>query len=227
MTEWLSFRASFLDELLRHDGRADYKDNSSCFTCLNETTLYKCRDCFRGSLLRCQECIVESHGEHPLHRIEVRDFSPSVLDYAKGLQLWNGSCFSKTTLKDLGLRIQLGHGGAACGCPLRSPLDFNVIDVTGFHLLAIDFCDCRRDGILHRRTQLLHAGWFPATFNRPQTVFTFNILSMFHELTLQGKTTVYDFYYAIVHLNDNAGLGSQPVSFMFLFIFLSTSLIYT
>lgn len=112
----------------------------------------------------------------------------------------------------MGLRIQLGHTGAACSCPLPGPIDFCVIDITGIHFVAIDFCDCRHEGIVHKRTQLLRAGWFPATFNRPQTVFTFDILSTYHELTLQGKITVYDFYYAIGRISDNAELGGKQVS---------------
>ena len=66
-------------------------------------------------------------------------------------------------------------------------------------------------GIVHQRTQLLRAGWFPATFNRPKTAFSFKCLNMFHELTLQAKTPLYNFYHTIVHLTDNLELR-KPVS---------------
>ncbi|KIL55653.1 hypothetical protein M378DRAFT_17762 [Amanita muscaria Koide BX008] len=46
-------------------------------------------------------------------------------------------------------------------------------------------------------------GWFPATFERPKTAFTFDMLDLFHKITLQGKTTLYDFYHSILHLTDN------------------------
>jgi hypothetical protein len=52
----------------------------------------------------------------------------------------------------------------------------------------------------------------PASFDRPQTVFTFNVLDTFHELTLQGKTTAYDFYHAILRRTDNAQVGKRIVS---------------
>jgi CxC2 like cysteine cluster associated with KDZ transposases len=39
-----------------------------------------------------------------------------------------------------------------------------------------------------QRTQILRARWVPATLQRPKTVFTFDALETFHELTLQDNT---------------------------------------
>ena len=64
-----------------------------------------------------------------------------------------------------------------------------------------------------QRTQIIRAGWFPATFDRPQTAFTFESLDTFHELTLQGKTSLYDFYYTVLHKTDNLELNTTIVSF--------------
>jgi hypothetical protein len=58
----------------------------------------------------------------------------------------------------------------------------------------------------------MRARWFPATFNRPKTAFTFDCLDTFHELTLQGKTPVYDFYHMILHKTDNLELQKPIVS---------------
>lgn len=33
--------------------------------------MFKCKDCLGGCQLRCQACIVKSHHDAPLHRIEV------------------------------------------------------------------------------------------------------------------------------------------------------------
>ena len=60
--------------------------------------------------------------------------------------------------------------------------------------------------------QILRQGWFPATFNRPQTAFTFDCLSFFHELTLQGKVNLYDFYHTLLQVSDNANLEKTVVS---------------
>ena len=47
---------------------------------------------------------------------------------------------------------------------------------------------------------------------RPQTVFTFECLETFHELTLQGKTNLYDYYHTLLRLSDNANLSAPIVS---------------
>lgn len=41
--------------------------------------------------------------------------------------------------------------------------------------------------------------------------FTFDVLDLFHKLTLQGKTTLYDFYHTLLHRSDNMALGKAVV----------------
>jgi hypothetical protein len=116
------------------------------------------------------------------------------------LKKWNGLFFEKSNLQDSGLRIQLGHGGAKCIAPTPGPSKFIVVDVTGIHKVAIDYCDCRTNGIIPHHIQLLRAGWFPATFICPQTAFTFHCLDFYHELTLQSKVNAYDFCRSLLRL---------------------------
>ena len=52
--------------------------------------------------------------------------------------------------------------------------------------------------------------WYPASFGRPKTAFTFNLLDTYHKLTLQGKLNLYDFYHAILNKSDNQG-RSKPL----------------
>jgi hypothetical protein len=54
--------------------------------------------------------------------------------------------------------------------------------------------------------QLLRAGWFPATHERPQTCATLAVLEKFHRDTVQAKTTMYDFYGVLEKLTDNTGV---------------------
>jgi len=128
------------------------------------------------------------------------------------IQKWNGKFFEKTSLSALGLRIQLGHDGDKCPIPISGPQNFVVFDVSGAHTVNVDFCDCNPLQPLDRRVQLLRRGWFPATLARPQTAFTFEFLEVFHELTLQGKVNLYDFYHTILHRTDNANLNTSIVS---------------
>ncbi|EDR06772.1 uncharacterized protein LACBIDRAFT_299636 [Laccaria bicolor S238N-H82] len=191
LLEWLSFRDATLDEILRHDGLGDFLGNQLCMGCNEETGLFKCKDCSSGCHLRCQACVVKAHSETPLHRIEK----------------WTGGFFDKTSLKELGLRVQLGHGGGICPCSPHGPPNFMVFDTSGVHVVNIDYCDCPKDNVPDRKTQLLRQGWFPATFSRPNTAFTFDCLDTFHEHTLQGKGNLYDFYHLLVRKTDNANLS--------------------
>ena len=115
-------------------------------------------------------------------------------------------------LKDLGVLVQLGHGGCVCPCPSPGPPGFMVFDTSGIHAVNIDYCNCPRDDVLDRRTQLLRQGWFLATFLRPNTVFTFDCLDTFHEHTLQGKGNLYDFYHLLLRKTDNANISDTVVS---------------
>lgn len=71
LTEWLKFRAAFLDEALRHDGLGDFFGQQKCSSCGNRAGIIKCKDCTSGGLLKCPECVVALHQTLPLHRVEV------------------------------------------------------------------------------------------------------------------------------------------------------------
>lgn len=114
-------------------------------------------------------------------------------------------------LQSLGLCIQVGHGGAPCPNPSPGLSDFCIFNILGIHYISINFCDFPTNGIIHSRTQLLLTCWFPATFNWPKTAFTFDCLNTFHELTLQGKTPLYDFYHMVLHNTDNLKLRKPIV----------------
>ena len=86
-----------------------------------------------------------------------------------------------------------------------------MFDISGPHFVTIDYCHCR-DEPLSTWNQLLREKWFPATLTRPQTAFTFDCLETFHELTLQGKTNLYDYYHTLLRRSDNANLSNSIVS---------------
>jgi hypothetical protein len=65
LSQWLPHRQTYLDELLRADGR---KGQSEC--ACGDIGVYRCRDCFYGSL-HCERCLLEQHRVHPFHRILV------------------------------------------------------------------------------------------------------------------------------------------------------------
>jgi hypothetical protein len=106
----------------------------------------------------------------------------------------------------------LGHSGAPCTIPGDIIEDFVIMDTNGIHLVDVQFCGCYEvAGGAHNRAQLLRAGLLPPTHTRPLSAFTFDLLDSFHLLTLQGKTSAYDYYLAIVHKTDNTGLLDTKV----------------
>jgi hypothetical protein len=123
------------------------------------------------------------------------------------LQKWNSLFFQKTSLQELGLRVQLGHSvGRRCPTAESGHKDFAVIDTNGIHHVNVDFCRCRP--LAHRR-QLLRVGWWPATPLQPQTRATMEVLKHFHLLNLQGKVPAYSFYRALEFQTDNTGLSDN------------------
>lgn len=71
LREWTEFRATFLDEALRHDGLADFLGHTDCARCAKALGIFKCIDCPSGRMLKCVECIIALHQSLPLHRVEV------------------------------------------------------------------------------------------------------------------------------------------------------------
>ena len=58
----------------------------------------------------------------------------------------------------------------------------------------------------------MRVGWYPASFRRPKTVFTFDVLDSYHKHTLQGKVNLYDYYSSIIQKTDNCGQKRVIVS---------------
>ncbi|KAK7039759.1 CxC2 domain-containing protein [Favolaschia claudopus] len=184
--EFRALRDEYLREFLRLDGCGD-ASTEICAGCDAAEPSFRCKDCF-GELLYCRACCVDMHKRNPLHRIE----------------RWDGRYFSPTSLKSLGLCIQFGHED--CSRSRSAHESFTVLDLNGLHEVAVRFCACERElemGLA--RVQLIRRRWFPATSENPRTAFTFRLLDFFHTQTLQGKTTMYDFYTSLEKLTDATG----------------------
>lgn len=103
----------------------------------------------------------------------------------------------------------LGHDGAPCPTP-SAPRTVIVYHVNGYHSLRISQCRCSGSPPAYK--QYLRGNLFPATYRRPQTAFTFEVLELFHELTLQSKVNAYDFFKTLGRVTDNTGQANHPVS---------------
>lgn len=128
-------------------------------------------------------------------------------------QRWNGLFFGRTSLKDLGLRVQLGHlPGTFCHTSDPGREDFTVINTNGIHRVQVDWCRC--EGVDHC-IQLLRVGWWPATPLQPQSCASMDALRQFQLFNLQGKLTAFSYYRSLEYLSDNTGLYPLPVSSLF------------
>ncbi|KAJ7441809.1 hypothetical protein B0H11DRAFT_2251870 [Mycena galericulata] len=180
MDRWLrTLRDAYLRAMLRRDGRGD-ADCSVCpgYCRPGSVLTYRCGEC-TGEQLFCDSCCVKKHLENPLHII----------------YRWSGVFFTKTSLKTLGLSVQLGHPpGQRCTNPQAGNQAFVVIHDNSIHEVAVDFCGCDREKADLPYIQLLRAGWYPSTEHRPQTAAMF------------AKTTAYDFYSVLERMTDNTGV---------------------
>ena len=87
--------------------------------------------------------------------------------------------------------------------------------MNGWHKLRVMFCTCnvKAPWDEHYR-QLLRMRWYPASFDRPRTAFSFDLLETYHKLTLQGKINLYDFYLGIMQKTDNQGRLKPMVRYL-------------
>ncbi|KAH9890400.1 hypothetical protein C8Q73DRAFT_652264 [Cubamyces lactineus] len=193
LKQWIPRRDVYLTELLRHDGRGPYA-RSRCGSCAEGfqggPAVVRCLDCSPSAHV-CQICVVQQHRHCPWHRI----------------QRWGGCAYQRTTLKDLGMIVRLGHEAdcSVCSNPVLRT-SFTVVDTNGRHAVAIEFCGCdkARDAGDHVQ-QLLRHRLYPATDVDPNTAFTFSLLEHYHIQSLQGKISMYDYYTSLERLTDNTG----------------------
>ena len=126
--------------------------------------------------------------------------------------MWNGTYFARTTLKALGLRIQLGHPAGAF-CPSPHPTwndDFVILDVDAIHSVGLDFCGCawEKKGQV---TQLLERQLYPATVTSPKTAATFRLLEVLELLQYKSKITTFEYFQTITRLTNNTGFNAPKV----------------
>ncbi|KAJ7837780.1 hypothetical protein B0H14DRAFT_3701757 [Mycena olivaceomarginata] len=187
---WVNHRDKYLDEMLRGEGRGDPDVYSFCAGCGVANPAYRCelQTCY-GVGMFCKSCIVERHQVLPTHWI----------------QEWDGGFFNRVSLKSLGLVVQLGHTpGSACTSMRRGKYKFTLIDVTGIHNVAVQFCEC--DARIAHRQQLMRVCWWPAMAVDPSTCATFNVVRLFQNMNCLGKISAYHFLRSLELLTNADGL---------------------
>ncbi|KAG2051233.1 hypothetical protein BDR06DRAFT_890287, partial [Suillus hirtellus] len=124
---------------------------------------------------------------------------------------WDGVSFYSTTLKSMGICLQLGHtSGVRCINLLPAFNDnFVIIDYNSIYKVGLYFCGCvsAQPHII----QLLCAHLFPATTVDLKTAATFQALEYFQMLSFESKVSTFEFYKTAAHWTDNTGIHVQKV----------------
>ncbi|KAG1843286.1 hypothetical protein DFJ58DRAFT_665409 [Suillus subalutaceus] len=203
INECVGFREEYLLEELHLEGRGIFATTPCSCSNIGNTILqehlYRCEDCFGPEIL-CKSCYLLKHA--------LPSFTYHQCECFKVLK-WNGIHFERTTLADMGLRVQLGHEGMPYLCLQRGHISFVVIHTNVIHQVNVDFCGCHQR-ISHCQ-QLLRCEWYPATLHFPQSACMKRVLEFFLILTWSSKVSGYEFYASLERLTDNTGLNVRYV----------------
>jgi hypothetical protein len=199
LQQWIPKIPLYVTALLNFE---DVGPNRFCANCQADVLdLFRCRTCL-GSANHCKTCIVEIHSSQPFHQIVS-------WSHAHG-------CFLPTSLTQLGFVLDIGRGYHVSDCPSSIMLaGITVVHSHGIHDLSIKYSTCCHSPSLD--LQLLAFRLFPATVTSPQTVFSFDLLELFHFHHLEGKGSAYAFMNAISRLTNDTGHFKVEVSGFFFF----------
>lgn len=170
----------------------------TCSHCgeIDEVGWVRCIDCLRRDVT-CETCLISSHVSEPLHRVEKWD--------ERGF-------FTRTTLFELGMMVQLGdHGGALCTMALNhDSRNLTVVDTHGLQSIRIKYCECA--DAESPFAQLLDLGLFPASVTRPSTAISFRVLKQYHTLIGCSQISAQDFLRSIHRITDRTWPDINDVS---------------
>ncbi|KAH9936583.1 uncharacterized protein B0H18DRAFT_868044, partial [Fomitopsis serialis] len=189
LDEWKPRFASILEDILA--GEVPVGIGAQC-ACGQAPATVRCGDCLQAPL-QCCSCLVSSHARNPFHWIDK----------------WTGRFLEKQDLSDIGLVVYLGHHGDRCRYlrPTATPITYTITHSNGIHRVRLHECHCPHK--LDTVSQLLRAGLFPATLERPESAFTFDVLRQWDLHFLASKKGAYDYFEALRRLTDNS--GTRPV----------------
>jgi hypothetical protein len=193
----MKFSSEFTDAILQR--YANLNEDEEC-SCGRGKCLVTCRDCDRYQT-SCAECFVESHYQNYSHWARVWD--PLERIFIK-------TDYSHVLPEEAGTAIELGHlesGAPHCASNDR-PSSFTITHSNGIHSTRIRFCSCSPED---KSIQLIKAGLFPATAEKPESAFTFAVLDEFQTHNLQSKVAAFDYILGLRRLTNNVATHRVPV----------------
>ncbi|KAJ7037559.1 hypothetical protein C8F04DRAFT_1035503 [Mycena alexandri] len=187
MNELKEKQGVFLQTLLSLHHHSQLLTPCSC----GGVRMVTCNDCLQGELL-CRQCWVKKHRTMPTHWGFV---------WNKTERFFEKHDFSRVMKNCM---IGLGHHGERC--PDADPgQSFTLVDSNGIHATCLAFCRCKtRD---EKRgapefEQLLAAGIFPGSVDKPKTGYTLGLLQYHRQQRSQGKGSAYNFALVLQRMAD-------------------------
>ncbi|KAF8602462.1 hypothetical protein BDV93DRAFT_411800, partial [Ceratobasidium sp. AG-I] len=138
---------------------------------------FRCTSCI-GAGTMCSSCVLSLHQHTPTHRI----------------RSWDETSWVECSLAALGFTIFLGHDGKPCPTGKRLS-NLHIGDLNGFTTVQVQYCKCKNAP--SRACQLLRAGLFPCSHDRPQSAFAFPVLDIYDILTTHSRTSAHKYYSAL------------------------------
>ena len=215
LREWVPRRESFLGHLLDMEA---HPSNGLCNQCKTNEGIFRCEDCL-GHLVCCRTCFMTAHKFLPYHRIQRWNgnyFARSTL-YNQGHIVHLGhhghACPANNTEESEWLEAD-GAEDFMDGVDLlrgdedrtkSRPSADGVVDIvhtTGIFWHNVRWCCCL--GAPDKPVQLFQMHLFPASLERPETAFTFDVLDYFHIDSMECKTSASSFAKKVCCLTNNA-----------------------
>lgn len=207
MKEWLPHRKAFLRIITARDSLAD---SGKCIHCTQPGGHWRCLDCF-GAHALCRSCCRSSHSFLPFHRIQFWTGTHYEQDwlYNLGVVINLGhrgiACpLVQNAIQTLpsqfvppGNPTSLKHHVDVYACPsgIRdTPTESTLVvigHVNGVHQVSVRLCKCQ-EGL--QAYQFLHEGLYPASLQRVETAFTFDLLNDSRVENLECKASAYHFF---------------------------------
>lgn len=78
----------------------------------------------------------------------------------------------------------------------------DIVHTTGIFRNYVKWCACQ--GAAEKDVQLFQTQLFPASHQRPETAFTFDVLNYFYIDSMECKTSAASFYKKLCRLTNNA-----------------------
>jgi CxC2 like cysteine cluster associated with KDZ transposases len=208
LREWKLHRDNYLLELLSLEAGPD---NNSCPSCLQDQASFRCYDCISSAAI-CQGCCLKIHCAQPFHRIEKWTglfWQASDLDTIGIVLHFGHHGLPCPSPPGAGVPFPTEDSDEEENEPeqllgTRKRTDVNVIgnksrmvfvSSTGVHVRTASWCCCSEAAT--RDLQLFRMSFFPSSYLKPGTAFTFEVLDHFYMDAMECKTSASSFFFEI------------------------------